>query len=246
MSALTGELLGCGRTSRRPSVWVKRFAVVADRLVAAHGVPALGNFRDPVREIFYILLSAKTTDNQYRRTFQALTARFPSLSDLATAEVADILSCIASGGLANKKASQIQRTAAALLAAGGQKPGRRLRKMAPAEVFAFLTRLPGVGPKSALCVMMYSLDADVFPVDVNVQRIAARMGAIPRGLKHYQAQQKLPPLVPAGRSRELHIAMVVHGRTTCLPRKPRCASCGIVEFCRYGRRATGAQGERDG
>ena len=220
MSALTGELLGCGRTRRRPSVWTKRFAAVADRLVAAHGIPALGNFRDRVREIFYILLSAKTTDNQYRRTFQALAARFPSLSDLAAAEVADILSCIASGEVANKKASQIQRTAAALLSAAG--------------------------PKPALCVMMYSLDADVFPVDVNVQRIAARMGAIPRGLKHYQAQQQLPPLVPAGRSRELHIAMVVHGRTTCLPRKPRCESCGIVEFCRYGRRAAGAQGERDG
>lgn len=113
--------------------------------------------------------------------------------------------------------------------------------MSAQEAFDFLTHLPGMGPKSAFCVMMYSLKVDVFPVDVNVQRIAERMGAIPHRLKHYQAQKRLPSLIPAGRSRELHIAMVAHGREVCLPRNPKCGECCIRDLCRQGRATLAAK-----
>jgi endonuclease III len=233
MSLLTAQLLN--KSTSRRSVWLDRFIEVANRLVDSHGIQRLGNYRNPIREIIYILLSAKTTDSQYRTTYRMLLNQFPTLSTLAKARVKQIQSCIESGGLANKRASQIKRTAAALLEIGGDNPNKRLRKMSERELFAFLTNLPGMGPKSAFCVMMYSFDIDVFPVDVNVQRIAERMGVIPKGLKHYQAQQKLSPMIPIGRSRELHITMVVHGRTVCLPRAPKCGNCCIREFCRQGR-----------
>jgi endonuclease III len=239
MSHLTAQLLN--RPAPRQSVWQARFVEVANRLVDAHGIPRLGNYRDPVREIFYILLSAKTTDSQYRRTYRQLSNQFSTLSAIATAKVKQILSCIESGGLANKRAGQIKRTAAALIAVGGDNPSRRLREMNEQELFAFLTNLPGMGPKSAFCVMMYSLDVDVFPVDANVQRIAERMGAIPTGLKHYQAQQRLPSLIPLGRSRELHITMVAHGRKVCLPRVPKCGECCIRELCKQGRVTAAAE-----
>ena len=106
--------------------------------------------------------------------------------------------------------------------------------MSPSEVYAYLRSLPGVGPKSAFCVMMWSLNIDVLPVDVNVQRIAARIGVIPSGLKHYQAQQKLPRFVPDGRSRELHSVFMVHGREVCIPRKPKCGDCVVNDICRTG------------
>jgi endonuclease III len=107
--------------------------------------------------------------------------------------------------------------------------------MSAQEVYDFLTHLPGLGPKSALCVMMYSLDFDVFPVDVHVNRVAARIGAIPSGLKHYQAQQRLPALVPKGLSRKLHIAFVVHGRKICFSKRPACERCPISDLCKHGR-----------
>ncbi len=238
MSRRTAQLLN--RPAPARSVWRDRFGEAANLLVAQYGIPRLGNYLDPIREIFYILLSAKTSDNQYRRTFQRLTTRFPSLSGMAEADVKQILPLIASGGLANKKAGQIKRTAAALVALGDD-PAQRLREMGDEELFAFLTQLPGMGPKSAFCVMMYSLQVDVFPVDANVQRIAARMGAIPKGLKHYQAQQRLPGLIAPNRSRELHITMVAHGREVCLPRKPRCSECCLRELCKQGRASTEAE-----
>jgi endonuclease III len=234
MSALTVSILEGKQRRSRLRKWPKRFAEIADRLVAAYGVPTLGNYEDPVKEIFYIVLSAKTTDAQYRRTHAALTTRFPSLIDLSLASVEEIAGCIAGGGLANKKAAQIHRVAAKLLELGDD-PASRLRSMSAASVYSFLTNLPGVGPKSALCIMMCSLSFDVFPVDVNVSRIAIRLGAVAPGLKHYHYQKLLPPMIPEGRSKELHVGLVVHGRTVCLPRKPECPSCPIADLCAVGR-----------
>lgn len=224
----------------------RRLAVVADRLVASYGVPTLGNFRDPVKEIFYILLSARTTDAQYRKTHRQLWDAFCGLEALAAAPVKAIRKCIESGGLAFKRASQIRRTAQALLKAGGRHPARHLTSLDTRDAFDLLSGLPGVGPKSALCVLMYSLNADAFPVDVNVQRIAARMGVIPYGLKHYQAQRVLAAVAPEGRCKELHIGMVVHGRRVCLPRSPRCEACPLVDLCRYGRKEAARRGSSNG
>jgi endonuclease III len=239
MSQLTVELLAGSRPRPRSSPWPQRFAVVADRLVAAYGLPSLGNLRDPVREIFYIVLSARTTDGQYRQTYRALRSRFPHLADLAAAPLREVRPCIAGGGLVNKRGGQLRRLAATLLSKLGRNPSRRLAEMSAREAYRFLTSLPGLGPKSALCVMMYSLDLDAFPVDVNVQRVACRLGAIPAGLKHYQAQQRLPALIPEGRSKELHIGLVVHGRTVCLPRNPRCESCILWDLCKFGKKKIG-------
>ncbi len=236
MSDLTIELVPASKVPRRRNHWRQIFETVAGRLLAAYGVPSLGNFRDPIREIFYIVLSARTTDSQYRKTNRALRSRFPSLPALSEAAVAEILPCIAKGGLANKRAGQVKRIAKALRTELGDRPAHRLRQMSSREAFDFLNGLPGMGPKSALCVMMFSLDHDAFPVDVNVQRVACRLGALPPGLKHWQAQQRLPALVPPGRSKELHIGLVVHGRKVCLPRKPRCETCVLLDLCAFGKK----------
>ncbi len=239
MSELTVQLLEGQRRRRQAVVWPKRFEQIAAKLVALHGVPSLGNFDDPVQEIVYILLSSKTADAQYRRTHAMLTAQFPSLQQLAEAPRAKIAKCIESGGLGNAKADRLKRIARTLITRLGSDPAARLRQMSAQEVYSFLTALPGLGPKSAFCVMMCSLNFDVFPVDVNVSRIAVRLGAVPAGLKHYEYQKRVPSLIPNGRSKELHVSMVVHGRTICLPKNPKCTSCPIRALCSFGKRAAG-------
>jgi endonuclease-3 len=238
MGQLTLELMRRRPPRGQRQRWRGVLGELADRVVAEYGVPPLGNFLDPVEEIFYILLSARTTDAQYRKTYAVLRDRFPTLGELATAPVEQVAACISNGGLANKRASQIPRVAEELMALG-EDPSDKLKGMTAREAYDFLTELPGMGPKSALCVMMFSLGYDAFPVDVNVQRVASRLGAIPPKLKHYQAQQRLPALVPEGRSKELHIGLVVHGRKVCLPREPRCASCVLSDLCHFGRKRVG-------
>ena len=235
MSQLTAELMGRPLRKRIAKRWQPVLEAITDRLVAAYGVPTLGNYDDPVEEVFYIMLSARTTDAQYRKTHALLRSRFPTLHALAEAGVSEITPCITDGGLANKRAAHARNMAAALIRYG-EDASERLRGMSPREAYEFLLGLPGMGPKSAFCVMMYSLGHDVFPVDANVQRVAERVGVIRRNLKHYQAQQFLPPLVPPGRSKELHIGMVVLGRQVCLPRIPRCTACPINYLCATGRK----------
>lgn len=216
------------------------FASVAQRLVVEYGHPTLGNYRNPVREILYIVLSAKTTDLLYRRAHRQLWTKYPSLTEIDGATEKQVFDCIRCAGLGQKRAKQIKRIVRSLMKDFGSNPGRSLRKLDPQSAYSYLIALPGVGPKSAFCIMSMSLDVDVFAVDVNVQRIAERLGAIPRGLKHHQAQNRLPSMVPMGRSRELHVGMVVHGRTICLPRNPRCGECVLLDLCGFGKRRTSA------
>jgi len=239
MSDLSARILGVPRNRRSP--WPARWGEIADRLVAVHGVPSLGNFRNPVKEIFYILLSAKTADAQYRRTNRALLLAYPTLVSLATAKSKGVRACIESGGLAATRSRQIIALAKALLKAGAPDPARYLRSLDASSAFAFLTGLPGVGPKSAFCIMMYSLEWDVFPVDVNVIRIAERLGSLRRGLDHTKAQKALAKIAPEGRSKELHIGLVVHGREVCTPRNPKCGECCLIELCAVGRKLKAAE-----
>lgn len=232
--SLTARLLGIKLQPRSPRRTV--LERVSEILVQRHGVPALGNFRNPLKEIFYILLSARTTDAQYRSTFRNLNREFPTLNDLSVAPIRRIRDCITSGGLATKRAAQIRRTAKILLSLDCINPSRYLRSLDSERAYETIVALPGMGPKSAFCVLMYSLDFDTFPVDINVQRIAERIGIIRSGLKHRDAQRVLAPIIPEGRSRELHISMVVHGRKICLPINPKCGECDLRDMCQFRKR----------
>jgi endonuclease III len=209
---------------------------VTVRLTQRYGTPSLGNFRDPVKEIFYIVLSARTTDALYRAAHAKLMQKYRTLDMLAKASRKGIEKCIRGAGFGVKRAEHLLEIARRLVVELGRHPRATLRSMDASTAYKFLTSLPGVGPKSAFCVMMCSLDFDVFPVDINVQRIFERMGLIVPGLKHYEAQRIAPLGVPIGCSKGLHVGLVEHGRRVCLPLRPRCENCILIDMCRYGRK----------
>lgn len=238
MTSQTAGLLGETKKPRWEK-WQSRFRIIHDALKVEYGVPRLGNYRDPIKEIIYIVLSAKTTESLYQKANKSLWSRFDSVSDLAHGRTDSISKCIEDAGLGKKRAIQIKGIAKKLIK-DFQNPKSELKKMDAERAYDYLTSLPGVGPKSALCVMMYSLDFDVFPVDVNVHRIAVRLGALRPNLKHYEAQKRLPGLIPSDTAKELHIGMVVHGRKICVPQMPRCSECCIIEQCQFGKKKTRA------
>ena len=110
-----------------------------------------------------------------------------------------------------------------------------LRIWSDRRVFDWLRSLNGVGPKSAYCVMMYSLGRNVFPVDTHVRRVCARLGFIPTSMDHKKAQQVLADAFPKSIRKSLHVTMVSHGRKTCRPTNPRCGSCPLSGFCQWYR-----------
>ena len=114
-----------------------------------------------MKEIIYIVLSAKTTENLYKTVHKELWKRFGDVAEIANASIDELHECVAKAGLGTKRAKQLKEIARRLLNDFGKRPSYRLRRLSKIEAYEYLTSLPGVGPKSALCVMMYSLDADV-------------------------------------------------------------------------------------
>jgi endonuclease-3 len=102
------------------------------------------------------------------------------------------------------------------------------------EARQFLTSLKGVGPKTAACVLLFSCQREVFPMDTHIFRIARRLGLLPEKISDEQAHELMKRLIPPGKNYSLHINLITHGRKICLPRIPKCEQCSLIEHCEYG------------
>ena len=184
-------------------------------------------------ELVFILLSAKTSERSYLRTYRALKARFPDWFAIVSAREGDVARTIASGGLSRKKEAQIRALLERILQAGGRRRLARLRRQDDEGVEHFLTGLPGIGLKSARCVMMYSLDRRVFPVDTHCRRILSRLGFSEFRRLTDAIQNDMQASVPPPLRYSLHVNLVAHGRRICLSNKPKCSDCPVRRSCQY-------------
>ena len=208
------------------------------RLLPRYGLPTLGNKPDPLDELVFIFLSARTGYRQFERLYDDLRDVFPSWEDLAEADVSDIEDAIREAGLARKRARWIKELLEEIRRRVGVLSLDCLQDMDDEEAEAFLCSLPGVGQKTARCVLMYSLNRDLFPVDTHARRILERLGLLDPTLHPLKSHDAGQDLVPKGYRRDLHILFVVHGREVCLANLPRCGSCAVLDLCPTGRAAT--------
>ncbi len=194
------------------------------------------NKKNPLRELIFIICSLQTDQGKYTATYRALMRRFPSFRDLSQAPEVQIAQVIAPGGLARQKARAINRLLRAVAEEFGKPSLAQLRHMPDEECERFLRALPGVGTKTARCVMMYSLQRRVFPVDTHCWRISRRLGWVRPTRPDLSCSPKdmdrLQGKIPERLRFSLHVNMVSLGREVCLPGTPRCASCAIEEYCR--------------
>ena len=209
---------------------------IARRLAEANGPLPFERRHPPVSELITTVLSHSTTDANQFRAFDALRARYPSWDDVLRAPTAEVEETVRVAGLASQKAPRIQ----AILDRIADDPRgpdlEWLGEVPLAEAMAFLTSLPGVGPKTAGCVMCFCFDAPVVPADTHVHRIALRTGIVPPRASAVAAQDRLSRRVPPEMAYATHMRMIRHGREVCLARRPRCAGCVLLELCPTGRR----------
>lgn len=205
------------------------------RLLPRYGLPELGNKQDPLDELIYICLAARTGYRQFERLYDELRLKFPSWEDVADADAADIEAAIREAGLARKRAVWIKALLNQIRLRVGRLSLDCLREMNDEEAEDFLCSLPGVGQKTARCVLMYSLHRDLFPVDTHARRILERLGLLDPSLHPLKSHDAGQALVPAGYRRDLHILFVVHGREVCLAGAPRCEECVLLDLCPTGR-----------
>lgn len=216
--------------------WRRRVVQVADVLAAQYGSPRLGNVKEPTTELFYILLSNRSDPRRCLEAFSQLKSRFRPWSRLLGACVGDVQALLQPLGMDRVRAERMLAIAARLQADFGVVSLRSLRRWPVPQALRYLTALPGVGEKSARCVLMYSLGHDVSPVDAHQLRVMTRLGLLPEGATVDTAHRLLDRWMPDGYARRLHVNVVAHGRAVCTPRSPRCVDCRLQRRCPTGRR----------
>jgi endonuclease III len=221
-----------------------RIRAVQRRLRARQGVFTPKPGLPILDELVATVLSQHTSDINSERAFAQLKTRFPDWQQVADAphgEVADAIRC---GGIADQKARRIQQILAAIEDREGHIGLDRLHDLDDAAVEAYLTSLPGAGPKTAACVLVFSMNRAAFPIDTHVHRIVTRLGWIRAGTTAEQAHRALAPAVPPDIRYDLHIALVTHGRTVCRAQRPDCSGCVLRDLCAYGSPAAGRRPRR--
>ena len=213
---------------------------IARILSECYGNHEHNNKVNPLNELIFILCSVQTNERLYQSTYSKLKARFPTFRQLADAAEEEIAPIIAQGGLAHQKAQKLHAILARLKTDFKRPTLSPLRKMNDDECERYLTSLPGVGKKTARCVMMYSLGRNVFPVDSNCWRICLRLGWVratrPDRSCSPQDMDRVQAGVPPKLRFSLHVNFISHGRGCCLPSGPLCDECLIWQFCKTGSR----------
>ena len=181
----------------------------------------------------FILLSAKTTERSYLRTYRALRRRFGNWFDVLRSPVGTVAETIREGGLSTKKESQLRALLTEIDSRIGREQFAELNCRSTNEATRLLVTLPGVGLKSARCVLIYSLGRRVFPVDTHCRRVMSRLGVIRFERLTDAAQNRIQGLVPPTIRYDLHVNLVAHGRAVCTARSPLCAACVLNSRCPY-------------
>jgi endonuclease III len=233
--------LRCGHLHQRKSPLPQPMSLSAlehldqiDLLLSEHyGRPRWRSHGDPLDELIATVLSQHTSDVNTERAFASLRGQFPDWSDVMSAPVEDVAMAIRSGGLANLKAPRIQRILSAIEEQLGELSLESLRTIPLEDARRWLCRLPGVGPKTAACVLLFSLGLPAMPVDTHVHRVSRRLGLIESSLDANAAHASFDSLLGSDRDLvyALHLNLIQHGRAVCKARFPRCGTCVLAAVC---------------
>jgi endonuclease III len=226
-------------TSFIPTIHLAR---VYETLIATYGEPKNEPDNDPLGGLIATVLSQHTSDINSRRAYQQLVTAFPtweSARDAATDKIAEAIKC---GGLANIKSVRIQDVLHTLTeqqqVQGETKTlaeylSDELAKRTTEEALRYLRTLPGVGPKTAACVLMFHLDRPAFPIDTHVWRTARRLGLIGPKVTVEQAHTLFAKITPPEWVYSLHVNLIRHGRQICHTQRPACKACPLYSECAY-------------
>ena len=204
-------------------------------LVRTYGVPLWEPDGDALGGLIGTVLSQHTSDVNSERAYAQLVERFPTWEAVRDAPVDAVAEAIRPGGLAQLKAERIQRILHILTEhlRGKALTLDALRDMSPEDAQVYLESLPGVGPKTAACVLLFSLGHPAFPVDTHVWRVTRRLGLIGPKVTAEAAHSLLVKVIPSDWRHTMHVDLIRHGRQICYAQRPACARCPLRPECQY-------------
>jgi endonuclease-3 len=182
------------------------------------------HYGNPYELLVAVILSAQCTDKRVNMVTPKLFERFPNPESLAAAEFEDVEPLVRSVTFANNKSRHLIGMAKLLMERfGGEVP----------DTIEELVLLPGVGRKTANVIVSVVFHKPGMAVDTHVFRVSARIGLTLRAKTPLQAEEQLVASIPAELLPIAHHWLILHGRYTCVARKPKCAECGLQPWCKY-------------
>jgi endonuclease III len=221
---------------RQQSIRGQAVRTICNLLKRNYGTPRFGNPSDPLDDLIYIILSNRTTPGMARSAYRDLQKRFRKWEEILAVPGSVLRSLLKPAGLSTVKSRHIRAALRSIRERFGSCDLRPLSKLSAGAAQDYLIGLPGVSEKVAKCVMMYTLNMQVLPVDSHVHRIASRLGWTARR-RADQCHEELEALVPPTLRRNFHVACIAHGRKVCRPRNPLCRDCCINHYCEFFRAA---------
>ncbi len=219
----------------------RRVTAIRDRLREVYGVPIMAPHEQPLDELILTVLSQSTNDRNRDVAYERLRERFPSWEAVLHAPNADVEEAIRPGGISKVKSARIQsilgeidadeRNHGAGAAGAGPLDLSWLRDVPVPEGQAYLCSLPGVGRKTAACVLLFAYGLHDVPVDTHVSRVGMRLHLLRPGAPFDELHDAMLALTPHGEELELHVNLLRHGRRTCHARRPDCPGCALRRMC---------------
>jgi len=209
----------------------RRLRAIARRLVKAYGTPPPPRHLPPLEELVLTVLSQHTSDTNRDRAYADLRRRFADWDEVADAPLPALARAIRRGGLGPTKAVRIRAMLRGIRDGGVPLDDRAFTTMTDQGLWDTLVALPGVGPKTAACVLLFSLDRPFFPVDTHVHRVAKRLGLVPARADAVATQASFQESVADDEMYPLHMNLIRHGREVCTAERPRCSECVLRDLC---------------
>ena len=216
-----------------------RVRAIRDRLRLVYGIPVERPHGDGLAELILTVLSQSTNDRNRDVAFLRLRERFDTWDAVRDAPVPEVEEAIRPGGISKVKSQRIHDILVAIEDANrvdGLDLGW-MRDVPVAESRDFLCALPGVGRKTAACVLLFSYGLRDVPVDTHVSRVGMRLHLLRPGAPFEELHDEMLALTPPGAELELHINLLRHGRRTCHSQRPACEACAIRRQCPERRTA---------
>ncbi len=181
-------------------------------------------YTDPFGLLVAVILSAQCTDKRVNMIAPKLLAAFSTAEAMAATTPEVVFEYIRSISYPNNKAKHLVGMAQKLMS--------DFNGVMPDDV-DLLQTLPGVGRKTANVVLSVIFDKPAMAVDTHVFRISERLGLTTGSKNPLQTERELMKYIPAELIPKAHHWLILHGRYICLARKPKCAECGLKDWCRY-------------
>ena len=210
------------------SASARRVRGIRTRLAEVYGLPVMAPHRDAIGELILTVLSQSTNDRNRDVAFLRLTDRFGPWEAVRDTPVEEIEEAIRPGGISKVKSVRIK----AILEAIGDPLDLDWMEHAPvAESRDYLVALPGVGRKTAACVLLFAFGLRDVPVDTHVSRVGGRLAILPSKGPFEKLHDEMLRISPPGAELELHVNLLRHGRRTCHAQRPACGRCDLRRMC---------------